>query len=288
MIYGTVPFKAGNMSDLHKLIIKGKYVLKASASEDVRDLLRKMLEVDPKKRFTIPQILCHRWFSDYDPTVEVFTAEEKLGIKNEFTYSQRPNRNQMQGEGSIVTIDSDWFIEQSIDSSQSDLNRNVSTKSIILAPFNSTLSHQSDTNESIKELIIKGQPIKYSAKVKNLNGQYEMLNNSKMDGGIYKDQGTQNSNATEDLDPLGNNEGSSDEEQKEDDKIEGDVKIHEEIRKTVQEILLNSLKLKPLTIDKKLVKKISKLGYPEEYLMESLKEKKRNYATTTYYLVKDS
>ena len=66
MIYGTVPFRAGNMGELRKLIIKGKYALKDDVSEDVRDLLGKMLESDPKKRLTIPQILCHRWFSNYD------------------------------------------------------------------------------------------------------------------------------------------------------------------------------------------------------------------------------
>jgi 5'-AMP-activated protein kinase catalytic alpha subunit len=67
MVYGTVPFKANNMADLHKLIIKGKYKLKKDVSEEVRDLLRKILEADPNKRLAIPQILCHPWFSDYDP-----------------------------------------------------------------------------------------------------------------------------------------------------------------------------------------------------------------------------
>lgn len=67
MVYGTVPFKASVMTELHKMILKGKYTLKNDVSEEVRDLLRKMLEVDPKRRFTIPQILCHNWFSNYDP-----------------------------------------------------------------------------------------------------------------------------------------------------------------------------------------------------------------------------
>ena len=67
MIYGTVPFKASVMADLHKLIMKGKYTLKTDASEEVRDLLRKMLELDPRRRLTIPQILCHKWFAKYDP-----------------------------------------------------------------------------------------------------------------------------------------------------------------------------------------------------------------------------
>lgn len=40
MLYGTVPFKANNMNDLHKLIMKGKYTLKDDISEESRDLLK--------------------------------------------------------------------------------------------------------------------------------------------------------------------------------------------------------------------------------------------------------
>ena len=249
MIYGIVPFKANNMAELHKLILKGKYVLKSSGSEDVRDLLKKMLEVDPKKRWNIPQILCHKWFSDYNPDIEVFTSEEKEKIRNEFTYNQRANRNQTLTEGPINTLDSDWFIEQSIDASQSDLTRNISTKSIILAPFNSTLSHQSDIPESIESLIVDRKVMKLSSKVKDVDRVYERNNNSKIDNGVYNDcsYDTQNSEVLIELDPFGGN-GSFEDECKEEEKNEPEIKIHEDIRRTVQQMLLNSLKPKVLTI----------------------------------------
>lgn len=73
MVYGTVPFRANNMKDLNKNILEGKFLLKEDVSLDVRDLLVKILEKNPKKRYTIPQILCHRWFSD-----EVETESKKL------------------------------------------------------------------------------------------------------------------------------------------------------------------------------------------------------------------
>ena len=53
MLYGTVPFKANNMEELHKLIIKGKYTLKDDISIEARNLLRGLLEVNPEKRLTI-------------------------------------------------------------------------------------------------------------------------------------------------------------------------------------------------------------------------------------------
>lgn len=53
MLCGTVPFKAGNMKELHKMIIKGKYVLKEEVTPEAKSLLKLMLETDPKKRISI-------------------------------------------------------------------------------------------------------------------------------------------------------------------------------------------------------------------------------------------
>jgi serine/threonine protein kinase len=56
MLYGTVPFKAQSMEELHQLILKGKYLLKEDISQEARDMLRGLLEINPKKRLTIKQI----------------------------------------------------------------------------------------------------------------------------------------------------------------------------------------------------------------------------------------
>lgn len=50
MLYGSVPFKANDMNELHLLILRGKFVLKEDISEDGRDLMSKMLERDLSKR----------------------------------------------------------------------------------------------------------------------------------------------------------------------------------------------------------------------------------------------
>lgn len=62
MLYGTVPFRAQNMGDLHDMIVKAKYTLKPDISETARDLLKKILEPDPRKRLSIPEIFLHPWF----------------------------------------------------------------------------------------------------------------------------------------------------------------------------------------------------------------------------------
>ncbi len=68
MLYGTVPFKANNMHDLHKLIIKAKYSLKDDISEEARSLLKHLLEPDPSKRYSMSNITKHPWLRGMDPT----------------------------------------------------------------------------------------------------------------------------------------------------------------------------------------------------------------------------
>jgi serine/threonine protein kinase len=77
MLYGSVPFKASNMSELHELIIRGKFNLKEDVSEKGRDLIKGMLERDPKKRLSVEQILEHPWFDDLDPELSIFNDQEK-------------------------------------------------------------------------------------------------------------------------------------------------------------------------------------------------------------------
>ena len=48
MVQGTVPFKAHNITDLHKLILKGDFEFPVdSVSLEVRDLIKKMIVLDP-------------------------------------------------------------------------------------------------------------------------------------------------------------------------------------------------------------------------------------------------
>jgi serine/threonine protein kinase len=95
MLYGTVPFKAHNMKDLHKSIIMAKYSLKDTISEHATDLIRRILEPCPVERLSISQILAHPWFEEINEDIELFNEQEKEKIIREFTYNNtdRYNRN---------------------------------------------------------------------------------------------------------------------------------------------------------------------------------------------------
>lgn len=66
MLCGTVPFKAPNMKELHALIKIGEFGFPVEISEESKDLIKKMLLLDPAERLSIPEILSHPWVKDED------------------------------------------------------------------------------------------------------------------------------------------------------------------------------------------------------------------------------
>ena len=177
ILYGTVPFKGNDMKELQKQIMKGRYTLKEDVSHEARDLLKHMLECDPKKRISISEILCHPWMQDVDSTVSLFSEEEKETIRKEYCYSGKGKEG-----GETTTL----FTEQNIDSTQNELTKNISVKSIVLAPFNSTRSNLSaEKSENFHApMLEKKKAIRFSAKVRDVDRQYEKNNNGDVDNGV--------------------------------------------------------------------------------------------------------
>jgi serine/threonine protein kinase len=181
MLYGTVPFKANSMEELHKLILKGRYTLKDDISADARTMLRGLLEVDPRKRLNYKQIYAHPWFQDIDPNLDLFSDLEIDMIKKEYTYNdpRRYNRNENEEPN-------DCFTEHNLESVYNSL-KNVSTKSIILAPFNSTQSDiNNHVNTEVEELICeKMMVLKFARRCREIDRKYEDEFNDRLDNGVY-------------------------------------------------------------------------------------------------------
>ncbi|KAJ0970893.1 hypothetical protein J5N97_018852 [Dioscorea zingiberensis] len=62
LLCGTLPFDDENIPNLFKKIKGGIYTLPSHLSAGARDLIPRMLIVDPLKRMTIPEIRLHPWF----------------------------------------------------------------------------------------------------------------------------------------------------------------------------------------------------------------------------------
>jgi serine/threonine protein kinase len=67
LLFGTVPFKASNIEELHRMIVNGTFSLKKrqrveKLSPSLKSLMRGLLEVNPQKRLTLDQVRSHSWF----------------------------------------------------------------------------------------------------------------------------------------------------------------------------------------------------------------------------------
>ncbi|XP_028759762.1 SNF1-related protein kinase catalytic subunit alpha KIN10 isoform X2 [Neltuma alba] len=67
LLCGTLPFDDENIPNLFKKIKGGIYTLPSHLSPGARDLIPRMLVVDPMKRMTIPEIRQHPWFQAHLP-----------------------------------------------------------------------------------------------------------------------------------------------------------------------------------------------------------------------------
>jgi serine/threonine protein kinase len=188
LLYGTVPFKANNMKELHSQIMSAKYNFKDTpVSEAAKDLIRGLLCVDPVARLGVSQVLKHEWMKGAELlSTDIFNPEEKEVIRSEFTYND-PSRYIRNEKINKDKEPWDCFTELNLDSMNCTL-RNASTKSLILAPFNSSMS---DVEEFFKEsfkmapMEPKKEMIKFAARCRDQDRQYEINNNAELDNGVY-------------------------------------------------------------------------------------------------------
>ncbi|KAG6969915.1 hypothetical protein JG688_00005118 [Phytophthora aleatoria] len=63
MVCGFLPFEDSNTNMLYKKILSANYKMPTFLSANVQDLIRRILETDPEKRYTVDKILQHPWLA---------------------------------------------------------------------------------------------------------------------------------------------------------------------------------------------------------------------------------
>ena len=76
LLCGSLPFDDENIPNLFKKIKGGIFTLPGHMSDDIKDLISRMLVVDPLQRITIPEIRRHRWFMDALPLYLSVTPDQ--------------------------------------------------------------------------------------------------------------------------------------------------------------------------------------------------------------------
>ena len=71
MLCGYLPFEDNDNEILYKKITSGKFKIPKFLSENCKDILHRILNVNPEKRFNIKQIKKHPWFNLINPRINM-------------------------------------------------------------------------------------------------------------------------------------------------------------------------------------------------------------------------
>ena len=86
MTCGYLPFEDPNTSKLYKKILNCDYLIPGFISKASKDLIKKVLNTDPIKRITIPEIRNHEWFNQVKPTdmEGIIIGKDRVPVIEEF------------------------------------------------------------------------------------------------------------------------------------------------------------------------------------------------------------
>ena len=195
MLSGIQPFRANSIKDLEKIVLKGKFEEIEEVSQEANDLIKEMLQVDPKKRITIDNILKHPWLNNVDlenrKKLNLFTENEKILLSKFDVDYLTSNKDELIENFSLKNLETN--------NNDTSYKYAGDTKSIIFAPYNSYIEDSKENinnNKSIdeeekqiyKELKILNNICKFGFKVQQANIKYELSNNNDFDNGIIKTQ----------------------------------------------------------------------------------------------------
>ena len=289
MLSGTVPFKGNDIKELHNSIITGNYQQIKDISKEASHLLNNILEVDPSKRITTENILNHPWLIDVDLN---FWKNQNLFTNAEYVLLAKSNVDYRKIENKEDMIEN--FDIRNLDTTDENINKNIKTKSFILAPFNTSKSNKENpeintdsihieeiTDFNNPDLKILNGVIKYMAKVKDLNRNYELNNNQEIDNGIVILPNESDEKNKKENDNIITPVNRSDSNSK---KISKYISPQNEVDDNYKNKDKEKEKDKD-EINIKALETLENLGYDKKYVKECIYKNHFNYATASYRLI---
>ena len=289
MVTGFFPFRGVNETELHKNILSGVFPKLKDASNELKDILNKILEVNPNKRISIDNILKHPWLNDeninnsnynyFNNNINIFTKAEKIIYgKLKMDYRQVNKEDILEN-----------FTYHNMETDYEEENRNVKTTSFIKTPYNSRRPRDDEEDLFYDDVNIENNIVKFLSKVGELSRLYEVHNNIDFDQGFIIPK--KDLNNKQKLMSSKNNSF-------EDDKIKVEKK-HKENQKEITNTNLmennfftnedkikkeKNINYKKLEINEKALKFVENFGYSKEFIIKSLQSNEINHAIASYYL----
>ena len=285
MITGFFPFRGVNETELHKNILSGAFPKLKDVSNELKDLLNKILEVNPNKRITIDNILKHPWIiqneninNNYTKNINIniFTKAEKIIYgKLKLDYREANKEDILEN-----------FTYHNMETDYEEENQNVKTISFIKTPYNSRRPSDDEEDLFYDDVNIEDNITKFLSKVGELSRLYEVHNNIDFDQGFIIPR--KDYNNKQKLMSSKNNSY-------EDEKIKVEKKKENKKIIIVDNIIENNFitnedkeKIsnhnKKLKINEKAVKFVENFGYNKEFIIKSLQLNEINHSIASYYL----
>ena len=291
MLSGTLPFnlknndsssleeESDNNLDLQYSIINKEPKHIEKISDEARDLLKGLLNKNPNKRLTIDQILEHPWLKfESNKKYHLFTKAEMIMLSK--TYIDYRN-------GAIEDLKENFTmsnlkIKDTKKNGVENKMKNISTKSSLLAPYNTLIQDDESLSEfeckdsfddlSNPYIKLENDLIVINNKVKEYNLNYELNNNGECDNGMLINSKTGtlsiSSNKNEVQLTIQSRKRNNDE-----DNILDELNENEE-QEEEQEKKVN-----------KILEEIEKIGYDREYVLNCVNKNILCHASAVYYLM---
>ena len=266
--------KDNNNSYLQNQILNVKPKEIVDISIEAKDLLNGLLNKNPSKRLTCEQILNHPWLKHNDllenknNSINLFTKAELTMMSKTYIDYRKGNIEDLKENFTISNLRNDKVkLEE----------KNVTTKSSILDPFNSCvdennssfdepLVEKEDPFDDFKNVDIKleNDILIFNNKVKEFNINFEVNNNKEVDNGMIIKTHTDISISSE----INNSSVLTD-----------NKKENKEYNNMNEE--------NESDIDLSILKEMEKFGYDNNYVLNCMKNNVLCHASTVFYLLKN-
>ena len=282
MLSGTLPFNLNgdesssvndNNLDLQYSIVNKEPKHIEKISDEARDLLKGLLNKNPNERLTCDEILNHPWLKieEENKKYHLFTKAEMIMLSKTYIDYRKSALDDLKENFTISNLKNDNVIKKL---------KNITTKSTLLAPYNSIIPNENsimelDFQDSFDDanninIQLENDIVIYNNKVKEFNLNYELNNNGEVDNGmlINSKTGTVSFTGT-----INNSQVSKISRNEENDDWLGEI-MEEEKKEENKKKKIN-----------KILKEIEYMGFDRDYVLKCVNNNILCHASTIFYLM---
>ena len=286
MLSGTLPFSSNdnfehddsknfNNSNLRYHIINDNPKAIDNISNEAYELLKGLLNKNPKFRFNVDDVLNHPWLKNDNYSnfkYHLFTKAEIIMLNKTYIDYRYAKLEDIKEKFTVSNLNNDKL------NNNMKTNKNCTSKSNILAPFNTIKNYFPNDNENsinddlnANEIKLENNLILFANKVKEFNMNYELNNNGELDNGMLINSKTESNTNTNNSINLNEKSGIY----YDDDNIEKKTKI----------IDYELIKIAEEQKKENILNKIQEFGYDKNYIIQKLNENELCHVTAIYYLM---